>query len=126
MKLDATLAHGDGTNFTEAEAFFFEIPTRGDPRYGVMLTSKGEPTVLFDTDARPSSHAEHRYHPSTRYPSQYRRIRGYDELEHTVESRARAYGLADTPPSYEDAIRSDRMRTSSGQHALRRGKRNSV
>ncbi|KAF4731273.1 hypothetical protein FOZ62_027364 [Perkinsus olseni] len=110
MKLDATLGHGDGTNFTEAEAFFFEVPTRGDPRYGVMLTSKGEPTVLFDTETRLASNAEHRY----------------DELEHTVESRARAYGLADTPPSYEDAIRSDRMRTSSGQHALRRGKRNSV
>ncbi|KAF4690902.1 hypothetical protein FOZ60_016737 [Perkinsus olseni] len=139
MKLDATLGHGDGTNFTEAEAFFFEIPTRGDPRYGVMVTSRGEPTVLFDADAQPPPHAEHRYYPSTRYPSQplhqhplsvvspliFKAFRNlaqrlpdpneeaeeeeeappkYDDLDHTVENKARAYRLKDTLPSYRDSL----------------------
>ncbi|KAF4682627.1 hypothetical protein FOZ60_010283, partial [Perkinsus olseni] len=109
MKLDATLGHGDGTNFTEAEAFFFEIPTRGDPRYGVMVTSRGEPTVLFDTDVQPPPHAEHR-NLAQRLPDPNEEAEEeeappkYDDLDHTVENKARAYRSKDTLPSYRDSL----------------------
>ncbi|KAF4715032.1 hypothetical protein FOZ63_020119, partial [Perkinsus olseni] len=79
MKLGATPSDHDGDSPLRAEAFLFGYSWKDEHHRGIMVTHKGEPVMLFDTNMRPKRLTEDRYFPSTRYPNRYRKAQRWVE-----------------------------------------------
>ncbi|KAF4653495.1 hypothetical protein FOZ61_008939 [Perkinsus olseni] len=81
MKLGATPSDHDGDSPLRAEAFIFGYSWKDEHHRGIMVTHKGEPVMLFDTNMRPKRLTEDRYFPSTRYPNRYRKAQSFRPVE---------------------------------------------